>query len=136
MKRLFTSIQIMIFIPAIVFECLSHKKMGIMRYLLYKQLLYEQNEFNTNSMNTYKIILILILSICCIMLIYNIVKMKNNHIIKEQLYAISMNLIGINFIILKKNLVLNAYHFFLIGILMSVVLQYLKLVLDFINKDT
>ncbi len=133
MKRLFTIIQIIAFIPAIVFEYLSSKKMGVMRYLLYKQHLYEQNQFNANLMSTYKIILIILLSISCIMLIYNIVKMKNSYIIKSQLYAITINLIGIIFITLKNSLDLKAYYFFFIGILVSIVLEYLRLTLDFVN---
>ncbi|AKN32006.1 hypothetical protein Ccar_14495 [Clostridium carboxidivorans P7] len=135
-KIILTIMQMIVLIPGIVLEYLSDKKMGVIRYLVFKKQVYEQGIFNSSLMNMYKSILIAAFFIVIIMIIYKSIKIKSNKFIKSGLSTIIINLLCMIFIASKKAVALEAYHFFVIAIFIIVILEYLKFILDFfrVNK--
>ncbi len=127
-KIIFIIMQVAALIPAVVLEYLSDKKMGVMRYLVFKKRIYEESTFNANLMKIYIMLLIGMAIISFLMLIYNIVKAKNSKLKNIIMNSFVINLMGIIFIVWKKTLNLQAYHFFLISVFIIIVLQYAKLV--------
>ncbi|WPC43244.1 hypothetical protein [Clostridium sp. JS66] len=135
-KIILTIMQMIVLIPGIVLEYLSDKKMGVIRYLVFKRQAYEQGIFNSSLMNIYKSLLIATFFIVIIMIIYKSIKIKSNKFIKSGLITVIINLLCIIFIISKKAVALEAYHFFVIAIFIIVILECLKFILDFfrVNK--
>lgn len=134
-KIILTIMQMIVLIPGIVLEYLSDKKMGVIRYLVFKKQVYEQGIFNSSLMNMYKSLLIATFFIVIIMIIYKSIKIKSNKFIKTGLSTIIINLLCIIFIASKKALALEAYHFFVIAIFIIVILEYFKFILDFIRVN-
>ncbi|AKA72448.1 hypothetical protein [Clostridium scatologenes] len=134
-KIILTIMQMIVLIPGIVLEYLSDKKMGVIRYLVFKKQVYEQGIFNSSLMNMYKSLLIATFFIVIIMIIYKSIKIRSNKFIKSGLSTIIINLLCIIFIASKKALALEAYHFFVIAIFIIVILEYFKFILDFIRVN-
>ncbi|AWI06421.1 hypothetical protein [Clostridium drakei] len=129
-KAILTIMQIIVLIPAIVLEYLSDKKMGVVRYLVFKRQVYEQGIFNLRLMNIYKNLLIITFFIVIIMIIYKSIKTRSNKFIMSGLITIIINIFCVIFIISKRSVALEAYHFFIIAIFIIIILQYFKLILD------
>lgn len=129
-KVILTIMQIIVLIPAIVLEYLSDKKMGVVRYLVFKRQIYEHGIFNSRLMNIYKSLLIVTFFIVIIMIIYKSIKTRSNKFIMSGLITIIINIFCVIFIISKKSVALEAYHFFIIAIFIIIILQYFKLILD------
>ncbi|HDK7169183.1 TPA: hypothetical protein PTV44_003111 [Clostridium botulinum] len=124
-------IQIIFILPALILENLSKKKMGVIRYLLFKKEEFSAGTFNANNLIIYKWILLLISIIIIIIFIVNMkkkLKYKMNFFI-----IILLNIILFLFVSYEEIFKLEAYHFFIIEIFIIMIIEYIKL---FINIFT
>ncbi|KXG76667.1 hypothetical protein [Thermotalea metallivorans] len=113
-----------IFFSIIGLEYLSHKRMGVMRYLLFKKYTYETLWLQPYFINVYVSVLFGGLVIC---LFWYIHRKDKGSARRHLLLAFIINLAGIFFILAPKGRNLNAYPFFLIGIFINLILQYTRL---------
>nr|WP_243153133.1 hypothetical protein [Clostridium sporogenes] len=67
-------IQIIFILPALILENLSKKKMGVIRYLVFKKEEFSAGIFNANNLIIYKWILLFISIIIIIIFIVNMKK--------------------------------------------------------------
>ncbi|NFC41907.1 hypothetical protein EXN11_19935, partial [Clostridium botulinum] len=67
-------IQIIFILPALILENLSKKKMGVIRYLIFKKEEFSSGIFNTNNLIIYKWVLLFISIIIIIIFIVNMKK--------------------------------------------------------------
>ncbi|NFB19070.1 hypothetical protein EXM37_18340, partial [Clostridium botulinum] len=78
-------IQIIFILPALILENLAKKKMGVIRYLVFKKEEFSSGIFNANNLIIYKWIL---LFISIIIIIIFIVNMKKNFKYKINFFII------------------------------------------------
>lgn len=128
---LFFILQLAIIAGAMVLEYLSHKKMGMMRYLVFKKRVYEETLFNSQYMYVYKWLFIIGVVIGLVWIAYAMVKIKNRKIIGMILFSIILHIIGIMLIVSPYMVQLKAYHFFFIAVMMDIVIQYVRIFLRF-----
>ncbi|NFT62878.1 hypothetical protein FDF22_20065 [Clostridium botulinum] len=67
-------IQIIFILPALILENLAKKKMGVIRYLIFKKEEFSSGIFNANNLTIYKWILLFISIIIIIIFIVNMKK--------------------------------------------------------------
>lgn len=127
-----TVMQILALSAAIVLEYLSGKKMGVMRYLVFKRRMYELTIFTPHLAILYKILLVIGAIGCCILVIHCIYKRWGRHPMTLIVQALIMNMIGVAFSFFVNIEQLMAYYFFLIAVFIIVVLQYIKLTLKIV----
>jgi hypothetical protein len=116
-------VQFFAIILAMVLEGLSTKKMGVARYLVFKKQEFENTFFTPALMNIYSLILILGATVCIIGLLIQLRKRKKALILL--FFAVIANLAGILFI--HIGLQLQTYYFFLIGLFIAVLIQYIRI---------
>ncbi|NHC39813.1 hypothetical protein G6549_07520 [Bacillus sp. MM2020_1] len=110
---------------AIVLENLSSKKMGVARYLTYKKQEFESTLFTPANEHLLMYLLILGTIVCLALLLIK----KGGGVV---LFAALVNSIGIIFIQFEKEL--QAYHFFILGILIVLVIQYVWITYFYLRK--
>lgn len=116
-------------ILAFVLEDLSSKKMGVARYLLYKEQVFETIYFTSSLLKVYTFIFLVGAIVCLLLLM---IKGKGRKLSISLLLTAIANLIGIIFIQFK--LQLDAYHFFLIGIFIVIAFQYIWITILFLKR--
>jgi hypothetical protein len=121
----FLILQFLVIIAAVVLEDLSTKKMGVNRYLLFSKEKYAELFLSPERLKIYGILFIVGIIVCFILFIVN---MKKGSSI---LLAIIYQIIGL--IILTK-VTLQAYPFFVLGIWIVIIFQYLWIVMS-VMKD-
>jgi hypothetical protein len=121
----FLILQFLVIIAAVVLEDLSTKKMGVNRYLLFSKEEYAELFLSPERLKIYGILFIVGIIVCFILFIVN---MKKGSSI---LLAIIYQIIGL--IILTK-VTLQAYPFFVLGIWIVIIFQYLWIVMS-VMKD-
>ncbi|WP_066251297.1 hypothetical protein [Neobacillus drentensis] len=112
-------------ILAIVLENLSSKKMGVARYLTYKKQEFESTLFTPFIVHLLMYLLIVGTIVCLALLLLK----KGGGVV---LFAALVNIIGIIFIRFEKEL--QAYHFFVLGILIVLVIQYVWIMYFYFRK--
>lgn len=127
--RFMTLIQIAVLIAVATLEYLSDKKMGVMRYLMYKSSYYEETVFNPDLTYVYKCILVILLLFSIVALLVSFVKIKKPKVTINLFSVMSLNLIIYIFISLKGTIDLKAYYFFVIAFLVVLLAEYLRLFL-------
>ncbi|NFM37161.1 hypothetical protein FDC05_19475, partial [Clostridium botulinum] len=103
-------IQIIFILPALILENLAKKKMGVIRYLIFKKEEFSSGIFNANNLIIYKWILLFISIIIIIIFIVNMkkkLKCKINFFI-----IILLNIILFLLVSHESIFNLQAYHFF------------------------
>lgn len=128
-KNLFTLIQVLIIFPPMLLQYLSERKMGVMRYLVFKKDLFAKEIFTSSFTYTYKNILFLGIILCTIFLIYSYTKKINYILIKPICGVLILQLLCILLISYYKFQILLTFHFFLISFFIIIILQYLKIIL-------
>ncbi|NFH56559.1 hypothetical protein FC929_18010 [Clostridium botulinum] len=124
-------IQIIFILPALILENLAKKKMGVIRYLIFKKEEFSSGIFNANNLIISIYILLFISIIIIIIFIVNIkqkLKCKINFFI-----IILLNIILFFLVSYESIFNLQAYHFFIIEIFIIIIIEYIKL---FINIFT
>ncbi|HDK7137463.1 TPA: hypothetical protein PTV42_000805 [Clostridium botulinum] len=125
-------IQIIFILPALILENLSKKKMGVIRYLIFKKEEFSSGIFNTNNLIIYKWILLFISIIIIIILIVNMkkkLKCKINFFI-----IILLNIILFLLVSYESIFNLQAYHFFIIEIFIIMIIEYIKLFINIFSN--
>lgn len=113
----------------IVLEYLSTEKMGVARYLVYKKQVFDTTIFAPMYVNLYYFFFVAG-GLICLFLLLN--KDKRVGKIVSIVVAIIANIIGVIF--LQSMTELNAYHFFLIGIMIVIVIEYSRLLFIYFIK--
>jgi hypothetical protein len=116
----FLILQFLVIIAAVVLEDLSTKKMGVNRYLLFSKEEYAELFLSPERLKIYGILFIVGIIVCFILFIVNMKKGSS------VLLAIIYQIIGL--IILSK-VTLQAYPFFVLGIWIVIIFQYLWIVM-------
>jgi hypothetical protein len=109
-------------ILAMVLEDFSTKKMGVARYLVFKNQEFETTFFTPALMNIYSLILTLGAAICTVLMILHRKRRKG---LISFFFSIIASLAGVLFIHFGPQL--QAYYFFLIGIFIMVLIQYIRI---------
>ncbi|NFC16065.1 hypothetical protein EXM86_03205 [Clostridium botulinum] len=125
-------IQIIFILPALILENLSKKKMGVIRYLIFKKEEFSSGIFNTNNLIIYKWVLLFISIIIIIIFIVNMkkkLKCKINFFI-----IILLNIILFLFVSYESIFNLQAYHFFIIKIFIIMIIEYIKLFINIFSN--
>ncbi|NFC22978.1 hypothetical protein EXN04_19695 [Clostridium botulinum] len=125
-------IQIIFILPALILENLSKKKMGVIRYLIFKKEEFSSGIFNTNNLIIYKWVLLFISIIIIIIFIVNMkkkLKCKINFFI-----IILLNIILFLFVSYEGIFNLQAYHFFIIEIFIIMIIEYIKLFINIFSN--
>jgi hypothetical protein len=133
MKSLITLLQILIFIPPLLIEYLSTRKMGLMRYLVFKKDVFSKEIFTNNLTFAYRSLLFLGIIFCIIFLIYSYTKKINNSLIKPVAGVFLLNLICLLCLFSYKFQILLSFHFFLITFFIIIILQYIKIIFILLN---
>ena len=121
----FLILQFLVIIAAVVLEDLSTKKMGVNRYLLFSKEEYAELFLSPERLKIYGILFIVGIFVCFILFIVNLKKGSSI------LLAIIYQIIGL--IILFK-VTLQAYPFFVLGIWIVIIFQYLWIMMS-VMKD-
>lgn len=129
LKRIITLLQLLILIPPLLLQYFSDRKMGLMRYLVFKKAVFSKEIFTSSFTYTYKSLLFLGIIFCIIFLIYSYTKKMNSSLIKPIIYLFVSNLICLLYVFYSKFQTLLSYHFFLIAFFIIIILQYLKIFL-------
>lgn len=127
-------VQILVFILPVILEYYSREKMGVIRYLVFKNQGFQKTIFTLQLISLYKCILFSSFILCTILLIYNYNKIRYIGLTKTIISAIVFNLVGIVFMLNKHIELLNSYYFFLISIFTIIILQYIKLLINYLLK--
>lgn len=130
-QTMLTIIQFLSIICVIVLEYYSSEKMGVARYLVYKKQVFETTLFTPEMLNIDTYIFLAGAIICLILLM---VKAKGSGLGKFISLSVATfaNIMGIIF--LRIGTQLYAYHFFILGIMAVIVIQYIKLIVIFYRK--
>jgi hypothetical protein len=115
-------IQFSVIIGAMVLEDFSTKRMGVARYLVYKKQEFESTYFTGALMNLYTLILVIGAAVCTFLLMILWKKRKG---VFSLIFAIIANL-GV-IILIQLSPQLQAYHFFLIGTFIVIIIQYIRI---------
>lgn len=127
---LLTLLQFSGIILAIVLENLSAKKMGVARYLIFKKQHFESTYFTPQLILIYTIVLGIGAIICLLLLL---TKGKSRAKFILLLVAAAANIIEILF--MQFSMELEAYHFFIIGMLIVIAVQYFW-IMKFFNQES
>ncbi|NFH38106.1 hypothetical protein FDB99_18960, partial [Clostridium botulinum] len=107
-------IQIIFILPALILENLAKKKMGVIRYLIFKKEEFSSGIFNANNLI---ISIYILLFISIIIIIIFIVNMKKKLKCKINFFIIILlNIILFLLVSYESIFNLQAYHFFIIEI--------------------
>ncbi|WP_251859932.1 hypothetical protein [Clostridium sp. Marseille-Q2269] len=127
-KMILSIIQIVFILPALILENLSQKKMGVIRYLMFKKEQFSKGIFNENNLILYTYVLLLFTIIAIIILILN---MKKKIKYKINIFIILLlNIALYLFINYEGAPQLEAYYFFLIEIFIIMIIEYVKFIIN------
>ena len=127
-----TIVQLFTIVAVTLLEYLSKKKMGVMRYVMYKNNELQTTLFNTQLLLFYKIILIVIATLLLILIIFAFNKDKYFRCKNTSIVTIVLTFTSILFCFFSNTLNLRSQYFFFIGIFIIVLVQYLKLTITII----
>lgn len=130
LRMLILLVQYAIFIGAFVLEYLSHEKMGVARYLLYKKTEFAGTFFTPKFVLAYELFFVAGIILSFILMF----KIRNTHRKVSAIFpATFLNAIGIVLLIFPPELA--AYHFFVIATMVAIVVQYGKIGIGLANKS-
>lgn len=125
--------QMAVLFAVATLEYLSDQKMGVMRYLLFKNAYYDETIFNSDHANVYKFILVALILISFLALLGSFIKIKIPKITMNIFSVMLLKLLVYIFISLKAVIELKAYYFFMIAFLIILVIEYIKLFLNLMD---
>lgn len=121
--------------PALFLEHYSTKKMGVARYLIYKQRVFSETVFTPDIMMIIKVAVAAGLIVLILMLIYFLPRHKNGGSLLTNVFvSVLVNLLAAGFVFSGTGSQLHAYHYFLTGGLVILAAQYIKLILKFYSR--
>lgn len=129
LKRIITLLQLLILVPPLMLQYLSDRKMGVMRYLVFKKDMFSKEIFTSTFTFVYRSLLFSGIIFCIIFIIYCYTKKTKNSLIRPISTLFLWNLICLFYVFFYKPQILLTYHFFLIAFFIIIILQYLKIIL-------
>lgn len=126
---IFSTLQFCIVVAVILLDYFSKKKMGVMRYVVYKNRELQITLFNPQFLLIYKIILIVFAILSIITIILTFTKDKYLNCRSTSIITILVVILGILYSFFSNSLNLKSQYFFFVSILIIVLIQYLKLVI-------
>jgi hypothetical protein len=135
LKRIITMLQLLLILPPMLLQYLSDRKMGVMRYLVFKKDVFSKEIFTSSFTFISSCLLFLGIIFCIIFLLYSYTKKANNSLIKPVIGLFFSNLICLMYVFSYKSQTPLSYHFFLIAFFIIIILQYLKVfIISLYNK--
>ncbi|MFT5876014.1 MAG: hypothetical protein ACI8WT_005016 [Clostridium sp.] len=134
LKSIITLFQILILFPPLLLQYLSDRKMGVMRYLIFKKDVFSKELFTTSFTFTYRFLLYLGIAFCIIFFIYSYTKKTSNSLIKPIVFLFLFNLFCLSCMFYYNFQILLSYHFFLIAFFVIIILQYVKIIIIVLNN--
>lgn len=134
LKSTITLLQILILFPPLLLQYLSDRKMGVMRYLIFKKDVFSKELFTTNLIFTYRLLLFLGIAFCIIFFIYSYTKKACNFLIKPMFFLVLFNIFCLSCMFYYNFQILLTYHFFLIAFFVLIILQYVKIIIMILNN--
>lgn len=130
-KTTLTIVQILMIIAPITLQYFSDKKMGVKRYVIFKQAVFSKEIFTTNVMFLLKFTLIALTSVAIAFIVYYSLKKITNFLVKPLLKLILLDIVTIFYLFSNQFKESIIYHFFLIAAFVIIVLQHIKVILDY-----
>ena len=127
-KNIIILLQLILLVPPLLLQYLSDKKMGVMRYLVFKKNVFSKEIFTSSFTFTYRSLLFLGIVFCIVVLIYTYTKKSNSFFIKPISTLFLYHLICLMYTFYYRFQMLLSYHFFLIAFFIIIFLQYIKIV--------
>lgn len=124
-------LQLTVFTIVATLEYLADKKMGVMRYLVFKNAYYEEGFLKTPLGISYKFVLVILLVTVLIGLLYVFIKRKERQLTGSIVSIGLITLICYILIFFQDALRLKAYYFFLMAFLAMLVIEFLRLLIRY-----
>lgn len=128
LNRIITLLQLLILVPPLMLQYLSDRKMGVMRYLVFKKDVFSKEIFTSSFTFAYRSLLLSGIIFCIIFLIYCYTKKTKNSLIRPISTLLLWDLICLFYVFFYKSQLLLTYHFFLIAFFIIITLQCVKLI--------
>ena len=129
----FTTIQLGLFAVVLLLENLYGKKMGVSRYIQFKNVEFKHMLFSDAFLKIYSILFIISI-LFSIFLIFKYSKVKSKSFRFSIFFTLVISIFGIYFTIFKNTDNYQALYFFIIACLVSLILQYVKIIGIFLFK--
>ncbi|AOY77825.1 hypothetical protein CLFO_28390 [Clostridium formicaceticum] len=126
--HLLTFTQIILVGVVLIVEKLSKKKMGVVRYLVFKNHVFEATWFTPSLMNFYKILLAICFFAYLICLIRSL-RNTNKRFLFCQFIAILLNAIILLSFFTNLVVAMKVYYYFIIVLVICLILQYCKILI-------
>lgn len=123
-----TVIQISLFSLVLVLENLYPKKMGVARYIQFKNIKLSETFFSDTTLNIYSIVFIISL-ILGIGLIYNFFKKKSKVFLLMIFISMLISSLGLYLTFFGNIDNIKFLYFFILATLISLVIQYIKILI-------
>ena len=130
MRAVITVLQVLIAASSLILQYLSDKKMGVMRYLAYKNMVFQKETFIPSVILTIKGFLITGIIICILLLAIKGRRKENRKFTKILITALILNIMAAVFILSKFFVNLAAYYFILISLIAVTIFQFIKVVMS------
>lgn len=128
-------LQIVIIVGSFIIQYLTNIKAGVMHHVYFKRYIFENGIFSNTNIKIQNNILILISIVLIIFSTYIFLKKKNMKFLKVQL-IIGMVVALSLYIIINSNYFINklAYHYFIIAFALTLGIQILIVLLNYISN--
>lgn len=122
-----------VLLGAAVLEYFFETKMGVYRYLVYKNRVFEASVFSTDKVQGYQYLLMAGIAVGLILLLWHFLKAGKREMKRQAALFLLVNAIGYYFISFVSPGQLAAYYFFLLGIFVVILLRFFKLIMTSFN---
>lgn len=129
-RAVITILQVLIAASSLILQYLSDKKMGVMRYLAYKNMVFPKETFTPPVILIIKVFLITGIIICILLLAIKSKRKENRKFIKILINALILNIIAAVFILSKFFVNFAAYYFILISLIAVTIFQFIKVIMS------
>lgn len=129
-RAVITILQVLIAASSLILQYLSDKKMGVMRYLAYKNMVFPKETFTPPVMFIIKVFLITGIIICILLLAIKSKRKENRKFTKILINALILNIISAVFILSKFFVNFAAYYFILISLIAVTIFQFIKVIMS------
>jgi len=126
---LLTFIQICLITVAIIFERYYYKRMGMKRHIEYTRLKYVEGIFSPANIRIFQVAIIILIIILLGVILFEKYRWHSKLFNISIILQIILSFIGLLFLTFDYFLMFKAYYYFLIAILISILIEYLKIVI-------
>lgn len=127
-------LQSLALIAVFVLEYFSKRKMGVERYLAYKNMKFREGIFLDSNLKIYTILLTMLLIVAVVLLIFNLRKVKYNNVRFNLVMVIIFSLCLILLVFFKEVITFKSYYFLIIGVFVMLCVEVLNTIIRVIKK--